>query len=160
MLYFSLFHCHLIYCPIILSITSQANITKISKLQKKAIRVITHSNYNAHTNVLFFDQGILPFDKIIIYSKFMFMHAVAYNYNIESFNNVWMTNQQHNLDMNLRNADDFILPAVRRETFRRFLIYSLPLEWNQLGDVKFQRNRTTFKIQLIYDLFQSIITNP
>jgi hypothetical protein len=87
------------------------------------------------------------------------MHAIAYNYNIESFNNIWMTNQQRNLDMNLRNTNDFILPTVRRENFRRFPIYSLPLEWNLLGDVKLQRNRTTFRIQLIYDLFQSIINN-
>jgi hypothetical protein len=56
MLYFSLFHCHLMYCPIILSITSQTNITKIFKLQKKAIRVITHSNHNAHTNTLFLNK--------------------------------------------------------------------------------------------------------
>jgi hypothetical protein len=86
------------------------------------------------------------------------MHAIAYNYNIESFNNVRM--KQRNLDMNLRNTNDFILPAVRRENFRRFPIYSLPLEWNHLGNVKLQRNRTTFKIQLIYDLFQSMINNP
>ncbi len=79
-----------------MSITSQTNITKIFKLQKKAIRIITHSNHNALTNTLFYEQGILPFDKIIIFSKYMFMHAIAYNYNIESFNNVWMTNQQHN----------------------------------------------------------------
>jgi hypothetical protein len=31
-LYFSLFHCHLLYCPIILSITSQSNINRVFKL--------------------------------------------------------------------------------------------------------------------------------
>jgi hypothetical protein len=65
MLYFSLFHCHLMYCPIILSITSQSNLTKILKLQKKAIRIICNANYNAHTGPLFYQSEILPFDKII-----------------------------------------------------------------------------------------------
>jgi hypothetical protein len=157
MLYFSLFHCHITYCPIILSITTQSNITRILKLQKKAIRIITNSNYNAHTNTLFFEQGILPFDKIITFNKLMFMHAIAYNYNITSFKNIWSTNQQRNLEMNLRNINDFILPPIRREILRKFPIYSLPWEWNHCGDVKLQRNRTTFKIQLMYDLFQSIL---
>jgi hypothetical protein len=136
---------------------SLSNITRILRLQKKAIRIITNANYNAHTSTLFFEQGILPFDKIITFSKLMFMHAIAYNYNITSFNNIWMTNQQRNLDMNLRNTNDFILPPIRRELLRKFPIYTLPWEWNHCGDVKLQRNRTTFKIQLTYDLFQSIL---
>jgi hypothetical protein len=157
MLYFSLFHCHLTYCPIVLSITSKSNIAKILKLQKKAIRIVCNAKNNAHTNTLFYEQGILPFDKIIILSKLMFMHAIAYNYNIESFNNIWHTNQHRNLDMELRNVNEFILPLARRELFKKFPIYSLPWEWNQLGDTKLQRNRTTFKIQLTYDLFQSLL---
>ncbi len=52
-LYTALFHSHLLYCTNILSITSQTNINKIFTVQKKAIRVITNSNYNAHTNPLF-----------------------------------------------------------------------------------------------------------
>jgi hypothetical protein len=84
------------------------------------------------------------------------LHTVRYNYNIESFNHLWQTNHQRNLDMDLRNANEFILPPVCRELFRKFPIYSLPWEWNQLGDSKLQRNRTTYKIQLTYVLFQSI----
>ena len=34
-LYFALFHSHLLYCPLIYSSTSQKNVTKIFKLQKK-----------------------------------------------------------------------------------------------------------------------------
>jgi hypothetical protein len=100
--------------PIILSITSQSNLTKILKLQKKAIRIICNANYNAHTGPLFYQSGILPFDKIITYSKLMFMHAVAFNYNLDSFSNVWQTNTQRGLDMELRNANDFVLPQIQR----------------------------------------------
>ncbi len=58
-LYTALFHSHLLYCTNILGITSQTNINKISAIQKKAIRVITNSNYNAHTNPLFHQLQIL-----------------------------------------------------------------------------------------------------
>jgi hypothetical protein len=36
-LYFSLFHCHLSYCPNILGTSSTSNISKIAQLQRKAI---------------------------------------------------------------------------------------------------------------------------
>ena len=39
-LYFSTFHCYLTYCPTILSCSSNKNINRITKLQKKAIRII------------------------------------------------------------------------------------------------------------------------
>ncbi len=42
LLYFSLFHSHLNYCPIILNCTSQKNKNRIQKLQKKAIRIISN----------------------------------------------------------------------------------------------------------------------
>jgi hypothetical protein len=51
-LYFALVHSHLMNCPIILSCTSNTNINRIFKLQKKAIRIITKSNFNAHKNCL------------------------------------------------------------------------------------------------------------
>jgi hypothetical protein len=157
-LYFSLFHCHLLYCPIILSITSQSNITKIILLQKKAIRIISNASYNAHTDPLFYANQILPLDKIIIYCKVMFMHSVVYNYNLESFSNIWHTNNHRGMGIDLRNANDYTLPTVHRELFRKIPLYSLPLEWNNLGDLKFYQNRTTFKIALLYDLFESL--NP
>jgi hypothetical protein len=131
MLYFSLFHCHLTYCPIVLSITSKSNIAKILKLQKKAIRIVCNAKNNAHTNNLFYEQGILPFDKIIKLNKLMFMHAIAYNYNIESFNNIWHTNQHRNLDMELRNVNEFILPLARRELSKNFL--SIPYPGNGIN---------------------------
>jgi hypothetical protein len=159
-LYFSLFHCHLAYCPIILSISSQSNINKVSLLQRKAIRTITNSNYNDHANPLFHQLNILPFDKVILFSKLMFMHAIKYNYCLESFSNIWQTNAQCNPAFALRNADDFALPIVQREIFRKSPLYSLPTAWNSLGDVKLQPNRCTFKIALQYELIESLTNKP
>jgi hypothetical protein len=48
-LYHSLFHCHLLYCPNILGVTSATNISKIAQLQRKAIRIVTSSPYRSHT---------------------------------------------------------------------------------------------------------------
>jgi hypothetical protein len=49
LLYFATVHSHLMYCPIITSSCSKTNVNKIFLLQKKASRIITGSNYTAHT---------------------------------------------------------------------------------------------------------------
>ena len=72
------------------------------------------------------------------------------------FTNVWTRNNQRNHDINLRNDEDYYLPQVNKEFFRRSTLYSIPNTWNTLGDIKFQQNRTTFKINLLYDLFESL----
>jgi hypothetical protein len=60
--------------------TSQANLNHISILQKKAIRVITVSSTFAHTDKLFIENRILPFEKIISFNRLLFMHTIAYKY--------------------------------------------------------------------------------
>jgi hypothetical protein len=51
--YFSLFHSNLIYCIQIWSCTTGNNLNPIFTLQKKAIRLISNSNYNAHSEPIF-----------------------------------------------------------------------------------------------------------
>jgi hypothetical protein len=116
-LYTALFHSHLLYCTNIISITSQTNINKIYTLQKKAIRAITNSVYNALTNLLFQQLHILPFPSIIKFWKLQFMHSAYNNYCSESFSNVWVKNENRRIDHNLRNSDDFLLPLLRIEHF-------------------------------------------
>jgi hypothetical protein len=52
-LYYSLFHCHLIYAIEIWGNTSTSTLNELIKKQKQAIRLISNSKYNAHTQPLF-----------------------------------------------------------------------------------------------------------
>ena len=47
------------------------------------------------------------------------MHAVYYKYAPKTFVNVWHTNDIRELNYNLRNMDDFTLPAPKTECFKR-----------------------------------------
>jgi hypothetical protein len=60
-LYFALFHSYILYCQLILNCMSQSNLATISRLQHKAICVLTNSAYNAETCLLFYSNKILPF---------------------------------------------------------------------------------------------------
>ena len=155
MLYTSFFHSHLLYCPLIYSCTSNANINKIFILQKKVIRSITGAKYRDHTKELFKKVNILPLEKIILLSKSLFMHSIFYNYAPSSFENTWSKLSARNLNLDLRNENDFTLPFPRLELFKRLPLYSLPQNWNKLNDNRYQSNRFTFKISLYNDLLNT-----
>jgi hypothetical protein len=156
-LYFSMFHSHLLYCSTITSCGSQTALNKISTLQKKAIRIITKSKASTHTPPLFLNSHILPFEKLLTQGKLLFMHSIAFNYAPTSFANIWLKNETRDNEYQLRNNDLFILPPFRIELFKKLPIYSLPLAWNELPDsLRYQHNRTTFKIALSDHLFDSL----
>jgi hypothetical protein len=156
-LYFSLFHSHLLYCINILSCTSQSNLNRIALLQKKAIRIISRAQYNAHTIPLFLINKILPLDKLILLHRLLFMHSIAYEYAPVTFASTWVKNNTRNIGHDLRNQDFFSMPLVRIESFRKFPLYALASEWNKLGDnIRLQHNRTTFKIALMDDIISSL----
>jgi len=157
-LYFALIHSHLSYCPTILNCLSKSNLNKIEKIQKKAIRIITKSQYNAHTAPLFFENKILPLEKIIKQGKLLFMHSVYYDYAPNSFQHVWIKNNERENAHNLRNENEFRLPNPRIEQFKKFPLYALPSEWNNAGVLTLYPNRTTFKFALKDQLLAEIVT--
>jgi len=158
-LYFALIHSHLNYCPIILNCLSQSNKNKIFKIQKKAIRVITGSKYNAHTSPLFLRLGILPFEKLIKQSKLLFMHSINFNYAPKSFNETWIKNGERNGNWNLRNSDLFYIPNPRVDFFKKMPLYALPEAWNTCGNLMFYENKITFKHALRESLLEELLAN-
>jgi hypothetical protein len=150
--YFALFHSHLLYCPTVISCSSNTNLDKIVKIQKKAIRIISHANYNAHTAPLFTKHNIMPYMSIIKQSKITFMHSYHHKYLSSAFDGTWVTNADRGGHHELRNADDYYIPMAHTNFLSRFPMFSLPREWNMAGAAKYHHNQLTFKIELKKEL--------
>jgi hypothetical protein len=148
LLYFSLVHCHLTYCPIIYSIANKINFNKLLVQQKKAVRIISDVSYNEHTVPLFISHAILRLDYLIIQARLIFMHSVKFQYCPKSFRTVFVLNPPDEQHYDLRNVNDFDMPRARIEMFKKIPIYTLPSEWNNSGDLRFYQNSTTFRITL------------
>jgi hypothetical protein len=155
-LYYALVHSHLTYCPSIVGITNNKNIKQITVIQKKAIRVISKSKYNEHTNPIFKSLRILPYDKIILQNKLHFMHSIEYDYAPRSFTGTWEKNVNRHLNHDLRNNELYNLPNVRLELFRKIPLYSIPYEWNNLGNLIYHQNKNLFRTLLKEKLFNDI----
>jgi hypothetical protein len=79
---------------------------------------------------------------------------MVFNYCPDSSGDVWPSNlnridNQHNL----RNINHFIIPYPRIELSKRSPLYSIPMLWNNIGDLGLQSCKTTFRIGLKEKLF-------
>jgi hypothetical protein len=57
------------------------------------------------------------------------MHAIEYNYEPTSFTDTWTKNKDHEPNIILRNANDYVMPQSRNETFKKTTLYALLVRW-------------------------------
>ena len=100
LLYNSIFHCHLLYAIQIWSCSRSGPLNEIFKMQKSAIRIITGSSYNSHTEFLFKRLQILPLPDLISFSKLQFMHRFLQKFLPSSFYETWIKNSVRNIGEN------------------------------------------------------------
>ncbi len=136
LLYYSLFHSHLIYSLPIWSCTSMGTLNPLFKMQKNAIRIVNNSPYNAHTEPLFKSCEILPFPDLIDFSKLQFFHRFMSNHLPNSFVNTWDFNFNRNPDLNLqlRNRNNINIPFARLAATEMFPKTSYPTLWQKFPD--------------------------
>ena len=73
-LYYSPIYPHLCYCNIVWGSISKSSINELITLQKRAIRIITNSNYICHTDPLFKTCKILKFGNLNYYFSCQFSY--------------------------------------------------------------------------------------
>jgi len=71
--YYSLIYPHLTYCNIVWGGAAKAIINELVVLQKRAIRIITNSNYRSNTTALFKELQILKLEDINMHCCRVFM---------------------------------------------------------------------------------------
>ena len=140
-IYYALVHSYFIYGIQIWSCTSAVNIKSLVFKQKMAIRTICGAKYNSHTEPLFKKSNILPFSMLVDYFNLQLLHRFTLNMLPKSFQGMWVKNSErvHTEDknfprMNLRNEDDFFIPATRLTSTDKFPLINLPCLWHKFPD--------------------------
>jgi hypothetical protein len=124
----------LIYC--IYSCANSTTLNKLKIMQKKAIRIVCNANYRDHTGPLFKQQKILTLDELIKLSVLKFMHKYTHGKLPLTFNEMWITNRNRNPNIELRNSDNYYVPAHYFATTKRFPFYTFPRIWNEADLIK------------------------
>ena len=128
--------------------TYKSNLQRIVILQKRALRIVSNSTYDAHTGPIFKELKLLKFHDIHSFQLGIFMFSFKYSTLPSKFNNFFLLNSQiHNY--NTRNAQSFRLPLCRTNT-RKFSIYFQgPKFYNSLNsDITSSSSSASFKRKL------------
>lgn len=164
-LYYSLFHCHLIFCLPIWSTTSKKNLSTLFKLQKSAVRIVNHSRYNEHSEPIFKSLKILPLESIILYSNLQIMFRFKNNLLPQSFSDVWSTNairRAEDFEIVLRNQHNFNIPFARTQFSANSPIVKLPQIWENFDDMEIKMivSKSTFSLKLKNFLLSKLSSVP
>jgi hypothetical protein len=161
-LYYSLAHCHLSYASIIWGSAAEITVNKLFIMQKKIIRSILCTNYNAHTEPLFKELKILPLKDLIKYQKQEFMYNYKKNQVPRSLLRTWTTTQERRNDqeINLRNNETLYIPFARTDLISRMPLISLPKCWNSLPpDIQNVESKNVFKKKLKFYYLDQLSEN-
>ena len=99
--YFTLINCHVNYCIEAWGTAYSSTLHPLIVLQKKAIRIMTFADYNAHTKELFKILDILPIDKLVFYSICKLVYKEINSLSISNFG----FNVKVNHNISTRNAN-------------------------------------------------------
>ena len=134
-LYYSLIYPYLIYCLLVWGGTFKTHLADILILQKKVVRIITNSNYFAHTDPLFHSTGILKIGDLYEF------HLAIYGF--KNKNN--FKYPTHSYETRFRNR---ALPSFSRlSVSQRSISHAVPKVFNSLPlHVQNCRSLEIFKI--------------
>lgn len=151
-LYYTLIHPYLSYCNLIWAIDRTMYLDKLFISQKKAIRLITNSNYNAHTYPLFSKLSILTVFQLNDLQIGCFVYQCINNSLPIKFCTMFIKNASIHL-YNTRQSDslhcEYRRLCLRSNTVRH---YGVSL-WNSLTDdirnaISFSVFKAKFKLHL------------
>ena len=145
MLYHSLVSSHIKYCNIVWGFTSRKNIERIYKLQKRGIRLLTHSPYLSPSIPLFVNTSILPVRELISLDSATFMFKLRNNILPEAFQNYFIFNSSIH-DYNTRNAHNIHPQLNRISVTQSSILYNGSILWNSLQtSIKSSKTLSQFK---------------
>ena len=145
MIYNALFLPHLNYCNIAWANSNDYCMTRLYKLQKKAIRIVSKSSFLAHTKPIF--QRLKTFNVFELndfnIAVFMFLcHKGAIPASL--LNTFHINSEFHTY--NTRQSSNFHIPLIRTKVSQNSIFYKGPIIWNGLpSHVKLSPSLNTFK---------------
>ena len=125
-----------------------SQIQKILLLQKKAMRIICHSDYRAHTDSLFKGNNILKINDIYSLNLGTFMYQLKKKDLPKVFHNMFTTNNEYH-NYPTRQASFYHLPRTRTLFANKIFTNSGPKFWNSLSpEIRETNTVYTFKRKL------------
>ena len=104
-------------------------------MQKKAIRLITFSDFDAHTSPLFSQLKLLKLQDHIKLQTRNFMHQFFNGKLPKIFDSIFIkTSDTHNVNTRFATRSTFYVPKIRTKYGKFNIRYNGPILWNETDD--------------------------
>lgn len=148
-LYYSLIYPHLIYGLIIWGNTYKTNTKALTILQKKALRIMTFSKFDEHTNPIFIHLSILKFPDLITFQTAFFMYQFKNGLLPSGFDDFFTpVSHIHNYNTRLASKSSYHLPSIRTNYGKFNARFFGPKVWNSIDNSIKSMKRSSFKQNL------------
>ena len=154
LLYNALILPHLSYCLEIWGNTYPSALNPILLLQKKVARLITFSDYTAHSSPLFRRLRILDIHKLCKLKTCLFVFDLKNNHFAHNLSHYIQDQQPHSYPTKPKIDGDLPVPKVRLSISQHNFKYAAVKHWNSLPvSIKNTSHRNSFKTVLKEQLF-------
>ena len=118
--------------------TYDHNIKPLQRMQKKVIRLITFSDFDAHTSPLFSQLKLLKLQDHIKLQTLYFMHQFFIGKLPKIFDSSFIkTSDKHNVNTRFATRTNFYVPKIRTNYGKFNIRYNGLMLWNET-DEKFK----------------------
>ena len=149
-LYYSLIYPFLTYGLITWGNTYTSSLQPLISLQKKVMRVITFSRFDAPSEPLFKKHRLLKLTDLVYFQNSLFMFDYHSNILPSTFGNYFvLINMRHNYSTRLASTSSYCLPIVRTNYGKFSLRFQGQKIWNDLDERIKSASRTIFKNEII-----------
>ena len=128
-LYYSFLYPYLSYCNHIWGSTYKTNLKKLTTLQNKAIRIISHMNARKNCDAMYNELGIIKFVKMnkYLFGRFMFR---VYHRQVPEFFSPFLVRNRDIHQHETRLAGHFHIPPVKLDLSKTGIKYKGAIIWN------------------------------
>jgi hypothetical protein len=134
-LYYTMIHPYYLYCNIIWGGASQAALSTLICLQKRAVRLISKSEFRAHTGPIFSRLGILKLNDIHKFQVLIYMYKAKFDLLPGSIPKQ-VTPLTVSGYYNLRKDRDFLMERFRTDIRKKSIAVNGPDLWHSLSAVE------------------------
>ena len=126
---------HIDYCNSVWGGTSQRNLDRIYRLQKRACKIILDYQYE-NIAISMEELKILHIYERIYLKKAKIMYKISFSLTPQYINEMFHLRPLNDTLQSLRSSGtiNYVLPKPNKELFKQSLIYSGPMIWNNLPD--------------------------
>ena len=145
MIYNAIISPHLQYCNLAWGSSATYSMLRLHRFQKKAVRLISHAKFLAHTKPLFNNLSIMNIFEFSDYNIATFMYLCYNNFIPKNLSMKFCLNADIHF-YNTRGSFNFHLPKIRTSVAKNCISFKGPQIWNALpSHIKLSPSLNVFK---------------